>query len=609
MTEIQTKMKEQTTVVMFETGPEKSDEFYLTWSDLSIGVTLAEKPKGLIRSMNGSVQSGEVIAILGGSGAGKTTLLNSLAGKLDGSYSISGSVLFNGAERNEKEWRRVCGYVEQDDVFHPYLTVQETLDFQADLRLPMNADQRKARVQEVLMDLGLDHCRSTRVGNADVRGISGGERKRLSIGQELLTAPQILFLDEPTSGLDAFTALNLIETLRQLAKKNNKCIVMTIHQPRTELLEKFDKLMLLSDGRTLFFGGLEEALSHFAGLGYPIPKNTNPSDFFLDTLTLDRRNAESLAESEGRINQCYEAWKKIEPPVPFVKQRASTVNYETGSSAVKFLTLYKRDIMLLYRDRPHLTAIFAETAIMVTLLGSLFYNSINDPAGIQNKIGVLFFLALDIPFTCIMPLTVVFPSERSITKRERSSGAYFSWTAYLSKFFAHVPLLTFNALLLSMPIYLLVNLRRDTMSILRFIITIIVHALNSSSLGLLIGAAIPNVSVGQTVGPLVITLFLLFGGPILNVDSLSWVFRWLQYISSVAYANKGMVQNEFLNATTTCVEGRVCYETGDMVVETFSLKSPRFWESLVLNFALMVGFLLVGLIVYHRTSSPVMRLK
>jgi hypothetical protein len=164
-------------------------------------------------------------------------------------------------------------------------------------------------------------------------------------------------------------------------------------------------------------------------------------------------------------------------------------------------------------------------------------------------------------------------------------------------------------MLLSMPIYLLVNLRRDTTSILRFIITVIVHALNSSSLGLLIGAAIPNVTVGQTVAPLVITVFLLFGGPILNVDSLSWVFRWIQYVSSIAYANKGMVQNEFLGATTTCVEGRVCYSNGDMVVETFSLKYPRFWESLILNFALMIGFLLIGLVVYHRTSRPVMKLK
>lgn len=170
------------------------------------------------------------------------------------------------------------------------LTVFETLMYSAKLRLPSSVStaEKTRIVNEIIMQLGLNGCRNTRIGDRDNRGISGGERKRVSIGIELVTNPQVLFLDEPTSGLDAFNALNVMEIIKKLSVEQGKVVLMTIHQPRTDILELFDKIVLLSSGKTVFFGPLHDGLLHFSSLGYPLPEKTNPSDFFLDIITPDQ---------------------------------------------------------------------------------------------------------------------------------------------------------------------------------------------------------------------------------------------------------------------------------------------------------------------------------
>ena len=202
---------------------------------------------------------------MGGSGAGKSTLLNTLAGRIPSTTSLEGEITLNGAARDELRWKLQCAYVEQDDILFTSLTVYETLLYSARLRLPssMSKQEKINRVNKVISQLGLEGCRNTRIGNELERGISGGERKRVSIGIELVTDPQILFLDEPTSGLDAFNAFNAMDTLKKLAKTENKIILVTIHQPRTDILELFDKIILLSMGKSVWFGPTSDCIDHF----------------------------------------------------------------------------------------------------------------------------------------------------------------------------------------------------------------------------------------------------------------------------------------------------------------------------------------------------------
>jgi ABC-type Mn2+/Zn2+ transport system ATPase subunit len=186
----------------------------LVWEDIS--VTTADGEKVLLKNASGMVKS-RFLAIMGPSGSGKTTLMNVLARRMAGA-KMNGMSKINGVPYSNSELKALSGYVMQDDLLNGNLTVQETLDYTAELRLPssMTALERKERVDEALKKVGLDHCRKTLIGTPTIKGVSGGERKRVCVAMELLTHPRLLFLDEPTSGLDSVTALscNYFEKLK-----------------------------------------------------------------------------------------------------------------------------------------------------------------------------------------------------------------------------------------------------------------------------------------------------------------------------------------------------------------------------------------------------------
>lgn len=221
-----------------------------------------------------------MLAMLGPSGSGKTTLLTALGGRLGG--KLSGTITFNGKPFSNS-MKRNTGFVTQDDVMYPHLTVTETLVYTALLRLPssITKEEKVTHAQDVITQLGLTKCKNSIIGDALLRGVSGGERKRVSIGQEMLINPSVLFLDEPTSGLDSTTAQRIVSTLWDLAN-GGRTVVMTIHQPSSRLFYMFHKVLLLSEGNTMYYGKGEEAMDYFSSIGYAPSVTMNPSDFLLD---------------------------------------------------------------------------------------------------------------------------------------------------------------------------------------------------------------------------------------------------------------------------------------------------------------------------------------
>lgn len=229
------------------------------------------------------VQPGEMLAMLGPSGSGKTTLLTALGDRLGaGSGKLTGKITYNGKPFSNA-MKRNTGFVTQDDVLYPHLTVTETLVFTALLRLPNSLGKQEKIVQAeaVISQLGLSKCENSIIGGPFLRGVSGGERKRVSIGQEMLINPSLLFLDEPTSGLDSTTAQRIVSTLWELAR-GGRTVVMTIHQPSSRLFYMFHKVLVLSEGNPLYFGDGEAVMDYFKGVGYAPLIAMNPSDFLLD---------------------------------------------------------------------------------------------------------------------------------------------------------------------------------------------------------------------------------------------------------------------------------------------------------------------------------------
>ncbi|KAL1558512.1 ABC transporter G member 28, variant 2 [Salvia divinorum] len=253
------------------------------FQDLTL--TLKGKNKYLLRCVTGKFVPGHVSAVMGPSGAGKTTFLSALLGKAAG-CTITGSILINGKNEPMQSYKRIIGYVPQDDIVHGNLTVEENLWFGARCRLAADLEkfEKVLVVERVIESLGLQHIRDSLVGTVEKRGISGGQRKRVNVGLEMVMEPSLLILDEPTSGLDSSSSLLLLRALRREALEGVN-ICMVVHQPSYTLYRMFDDLILLAKGGlTVYHGPVKKVEDYFSGLGIVVPERVNPPDYYIDIL-------------------------------------------------------------------------------------------------------------------------------------------------------------------------------------------------------------------------------------------------------------------------------------------------------------------------------------
>ncbi|KAL1307274.1 hypothetical protein AAHE18_17G020900 [Arachis hypogaea] len=279
-----------------------------------------EKYKKILKGITGSIGPGEILALMGPSGSGKTTLLKVIGGRL--LENVKGNITYNDVRFNPAIKRRI-GFVTQEDVLFPQLTIEETLIFSAFLRLPtnMSKQQKYAKVENTIKELGLERCRHTKIGGGFLKGISGGERKRTSIGYEILVDPSLLLLDEPTSGLDSTSANKLLLTLQGLAK-GGRTIITTIHQPSSRIFHMFDKLLLISEGYPVYYGKARDSMEYFSSLRFAPDIPMNPAEFLLDLAT-------------GQVND-------ISVPQEILGDQESS---EPSKAVIKYLKLKYKEIL------------------------------------------------------------------------------------------------------------------------------------------------------------------------------------------------------------------------------------------------------------------------
>lgn len=283
---------------------------YLVWENLSVMVPNlwnGQSRRLLLDDLSGYAEPGRIMAIMGPSGSGKSTLLDSLAGRLAQNAVLTGNILLNGKKKRLEYG--IVAYVTQEDTMLGTLTVRETIAYSANLRLPSSMSKEEVNdiVEGTLLEMGLQECADGIVGNWHLRGISGGEKKRLGIALEILTRPSLLFLDEPTSGLDSAAAFFVVQALRSIAH-DGRTVISSIHQPSSEVFALFDDLFLLSGGQTVYFGESKRAAEFFAEAGFPCPRQRNPSDHFLRCINSDFDAVNMTLMSSQRENQ-----KPIDP--------------------------------------------------------------------------------------------------------------------------------------------------------------------------------------------------------------------------------------------------------------------------------------------------------
>ena len=250
-----------------------------------------------------------------------------------------GEILFNGQKATAKLMKTYAAYVMQDDLFFAYLTVREILYFHAVLRSPVKgADALNQAVTDMITQLGLTKCASTAVGSHGKRGISGGERKRLAIGCELLSNPRLMFLDEPTSGLDSSTACSIIQVLKNQVHRTS--VLCTIHQPSAKIIEMFDDLMLLSGGCIVYFGTIAGGVDFYASQNFPCPPLFNPADHFLDVISADPTDPKAMEVARNNAKKLIEGYTPPIQPQPSVTELGST--HPRSNKLVQFMYLLQR---------------------------------------------------------------------------------------------------------------------------------------------------------------------------------------------------------------------------------------------------------------------------
>lgn len=362
-----------------------------------------EHLKTILNDINAYMPCGSLTAIIGGSGSGKTSMLNTLANRMGGKrLKTSGTVLYNG---NPRLSTIGSAYVMQQDVLIPTLTVRETLLYAAELRLPppTTSVERRQVVEDIILELGLKECANTRIGSNIHKGCSGGEKRRTSLGVQMLANPSVLFLDEVTTGLDATSAFQLIRTLKTLAGKG-RTIIVTIHQPRSEIWGLIDHLILLSGGFTLYSGTVQNCLPYFADLNYPLPPFVNPAEHLIDLAAVDTRSPELEIASATRVEGLKQAWRKyLESQMAGSHGDKSTDRIQphkqpppmSRRSAVgrQIRVLTARTLKVTIRDPLGLIASVVEAIAMGVLMGWIFFSLDGSLAGIRSREGAVYTAA------------------------------------------------------------------------------------------------------------------------------------------------------------------------------------------------------------------------
>ncbi|XP_004299924.1 PREDICTED: ABC transporter G family member 17-like [Fragaria vesca subsp. vesca] len=263
----------------------------LEFSSLTYTVTKKTKIDGkwltqevdLLHKITGFAPKGCITAVMGPSGAGKSTFLDGVAGRI-ASGSLKGRVSLDGKEMSPSIIKRTSAYIMQDDRLFPTLTVYETLMFAADFRLgPVTTAEKKQRVEKLIQQLGLSSARNTYIGDEGTRGVSGGERRRVSIGVDIIHGPALLFLDEPTSGLDSTSAHSVIEKVHHIARSGST-VILTIHQPSSRIQLLLDHMIILARGQLMYQGSPKDVTLHLGRMGRKVHKEESPIEYLIDVI-------------------------------------------------------------------------------------------------------------------------------------------------------------------------------------------------------------------------------------------------------------------------------------------------------------------------------------
>eukprot|EP00842_Homolaphlyctis_polyrhiza_P005452 jgi/Hompol1/5908/HPOL_004754-RA len=558
--------------------------------------------KQILKNLSGEFPGGQLTAIMGPSGSGKTTLLDILAGKrksgsLKGSFSV-------GKDLSALALRSIRGYVDQEDVFMPTMTPREVLMFSASLRLPesISTKDKRERVNLVLEELGLTGIADSRIGNSLKRGISGGERRRLSIGVELIVNPGILFLDEPTSGLDSYNAAQVMETLSTLAHKSKRTVICSIHQPRSDIYAMFDQVVLVSNGSIVYFGAGNAASQHFKNRQLPCPPGYNIADHLLDiafkfqneglpehvsaTTTATDRHSGSPDKASKAIRRSTVAnassddldssAKTLEDVVVMseMPKPSDQDSYGKTPYTASFLTqlgvLLHRSWIHFWRQPGLFLTHLAVSAVIGVFLGGVYWKADSSLSGIQNRLGSIFFQLSLLGFSSLSAISMIFDI---------------------------IPLRIIPGLVMTIPPFWMIGYTAATGSFVRYVCVMAVFSANCGLFCLAIGCAISEYGTAVLVASISLLFQMLFAGLLVNQVQITGALKWIQYLSYFKYGFEAIAINDAAGLNFSDQISNVDFGVAaSAILAKFGLDITAFWRDLTISIGLFLALMMIVLL-------------
>ncbi|GLJ39572.1 hypothetical protein SUGI_0808540 [Cryptomeria japonica] len=616
---------------------------YLTWVDLTVTATDAKgDSKRLLRGLTGYAEPGHIMAVMGPSGSGKSTLIDSLAGRLAKNAVMSGKILVNGRKR--KLTYGSAAYVTQEDVLIGTLTVRESIYYSANLRLSnkLSREEKKAIVEDTILEMGLQDCADRPIGNWHLRGISGGEKRRVSIALEILMRPRLLFLDEPTSGLDSASAFFVVEALRNLAL-DGRTVIASIHQPSSEVFELFDQLCLLSSGQAVYFGDAKMAQEFFAQVGFTCPRNRNPADHFLRCINADFDKVKDVLRGSFRLTEIMDEVAEKDPllkinstqairiltdayqsseyamiaaaKVHEISQTKGTVIESKGSQAsfwVQCIALTTRSFINMTRDIGYYWLRVIIYILVALCVGTIYFDVGTGYTAILARSSCGAFVSGFMTFMSIGG----FPSfieDMKVFHRERLNGHYGVAVFVIANFLSSFPYLVMVAGFSGTIVYYMVKLHPGFIHYAYFILDLFGTIAVVESLMMVVASLVPNFLMGIVTGAGIMGIMMMTSGffRLLN-DLPKPVWRYpISYISYGSWGLQGSYKNDFLGLEFDSLVPGGMKLNGEYIIENvfdLSLNRSKWWDLAIVFLNIAVYRLLFLVILkFNEKITPFIR--
>lgn len=612
----------------------------------------------LLDNMKGVVKPGEMVLVLGRPGSGCTTFLKSIANQRYGYTGVSGEVLYGPWTAEEfKQYRGEAVYNEEDDRHHATLTVEQTLGFALDVKVPnkLPAGTTKSKFKEEVVSMllkmfNIEHTRKTVVGDALVRGVSGGERKRVSIAEMMITSACILSWDNSTRGLDASTALDFVKSLRVQTNLYKTSTFVSLYQASENIYKLFDKVLVIDSGKQVYFGPTKDARSYFEGLGFlPRPRQTTPdyvtgctdeferaysegyspsnaphspetlADAFQKSIHTERLTTE-MKEYRDTLHEKSAKHDDFKTAVRESKRGGATRSVYSVGFHLQIWALMKRQFALKMQDKLGLGLSWARAIVIAIVLGTLYFDLGQTSASAFSKGGLLFVSLLFNAFQAFSELGSTM-TGRPIVNKHKAYAFHRPSALWIGQIFVDTAFSATQILVFSIIVYFMTNLNRTAGAFFTYYLLILVGNIAMTLYFRIIGCLSPDFDYAIKFAVVTVTLFILTSGYLIQYQSQQVWLRWIFWINALGLAFASMMANEFGSSQMECsseslipsgpgytdINAQVCTLPGSTagniqvdgaayITQGFSYASEDLWRNFGIIMAIIIFFLAMNVV-------------